>query len=103
MEKKYITFVPHSDVGAFDLETVNKHKNLIDDGNYSDATNLLETKGFNKGVRASLLNSMQNKLRNLQLYFLNQYVAEKDEYFSNTEPDPSFMEANGYTHWIKPW
>ena len=37
----------------------------------------------------------QDKLRELQLYFLNTYVAEKDEYFSDTEPDTSFMEQNG--------
>lgn len=103
MEKKDIAFTPHSDVGAFDLEILNEHKTLVLDGNYSDATNLLELESFQKGVRASLLNSIQDKLRELQLYFLNTYVAEKDEYFSDTEPDTSFMEQNGYTHWIKPW
>ena len=103
MDKNDLKFVPHSDVGAFDLDTLSEHKNLIEDEKYSDATALLETKGFNKGVRASFLNSIQNKLRELQLYFLNEYVAERDEYFATEEPDPSFMEANGYTHWLKPW
>lgn len=103
MEEKDISFVPLSDVGANDLEIVNEHKNLINNGNYSDATALLNNANFEKGVRASLFNSFQNKLRELELYFLNTFVADKDEYFSYEEPDESFMNDNGYTHWLQPW
>lgn len=103
MELSELTFVPHSDVGANEIDIVNQHKNLINSGNYSDATTLLDNQNFEKGVRASLLNSIQNKIRKLQLYLLNEFVAEKDEYFALEEPDITFMQENGYTHWIQPW
>ena len=103
MELSELTFVPHSDVGANEIDIVNQHKNLINSGNYSDAITLLNNENFGKGVRASLLNSIQNKIRKLQLYLLNEFIAEKDEYFSDTEPDTTFMKENGYTHWIQPW
>lgn len=102
MEEQDITFVPHSDVGLFDIDVVNQHNNLIKEGKYSDAIALLDNENFTKGVRASLLNSIQDKIRELQLYFLNKYVAGKDEYFSFTEPDADFMDENGYIHWLKP-
>ena len=103
MELSELSFVPHSDVGANEIDIVNQHKNLISEGKFSDATALLDNENFEKGIRASLLNSIQNKVRKLQLYLLNEFVAEEDEYFSDTEPDTAFMEENGYTHWIQPW
>lgn len=103
MEEKDIIFVPHSDVGTNDIEIVNQHKNLINEGKYSDATALLESECFNKGARASLLNSMQNKIRQLQLYFLNEFNPDKDSYISDVEPDEDFMNEHGYIHWLQPW
>ena len=103
MEQKDIVFEPHNDMGAEDIEIVNQHKNLINTGNYSGATTLLDNNDYQKGFRASLFNSIQNKIRKLQLYLLNEFVANDDEYFSDTEPDITFMEENGYTHWIQPW
>ena len=41
MELSELTFAPHSDVGANEIDIVNQHKNLINSGNYSDATALL--------------------------------------------------------------
>lgn len=101
MEYKDIVFTPHSDVGAYDLEIVEQHKKLINENKYDDATALLNSEEFGKGVRASLLNSIQNKLRMLQLYFLNEFVANKDDYYSIDEPTDEFMETNGYKFWIK--
>lgn len=103
MELSELRFVPHSDVGANEIDIVNRHKNLINEGKFSDATTLLNNENFGKGVRASLLNSIQNKIRKLQLYLLNEFVSDEFEYFSDTEPDAAFMEENGYTHWIQPW
>lgn len=103
MEINELNFTPHSDVGANEIDIVNQHKNLINEGKFSDATTLLDNENFEKGVRASLLNSIQNKIRKLQLYLLNEFVAEKDEYFSLEEPNLTFMEENGYKHWLKPW
>ena len=103
MELSELTFVPHSDVGANEIDIVNQHKNLINSGNYSDATALLNNENFEKGVRASLLNSIQNKIRKLQLYLLNEYLSEKDTYYSDEEPSLEFMKENGYKFWSKPW
>lgn len=103
MNQDDLNFTPHSDAGAKEIETIIEHKNLIENNQYSDATALLNNKDYKLGVRASLLNSIQNKIRKVELYFLNEFVAEKDEYFSIEEPDINFMKENGYSHWIKPW
>ena len=96
-------FTPHNDMGAEDTDIVTQHKNLIDSGNYSDATTLLNNNNYQKGFRASLFNSIQNRLRSVQEYLLNQFVAEDNEYYSYEEPTAEFMEENGYKFWIKPY
>ena len=103
MEISDLNFIPHSDSGADEIDEIEQHDNLIKSENFDEATSLLDNENFEKGVRASLLNSIQNKIRKLQLYLLNEFVAENDEYFSDTEPDTTFMQENGYTHWIQPW
>lgn len=103
MNKTELNFEPHSDTGIEQLETIQKHKNLISNNKLSDATALLDNENYQLGVRASLLNYIQNKIRKFQLYFLNEYIADDDEYYSSTEPDVDFMKENGYQHWIKPW
>lgn len=103
MDRTDLNFAPHSDAGAKEIKTINEHKNLIKNNQYSDATALLDNNDYQLGVRASLLNSIQNKIRMVELYFLNEFVAEKDEYFSIEEPEINFMKENGYSHWIKPW
>ena len=103
MKLSELTFVPHSDVGANEIDIVNQHKNLIDTGNYSDATTLLDNNDYQKGFRASLFNSIQNRLRSVQEYLLNQFVADDDEYYSYEEPTAEFMEENNYIWWIQPY
>lgn len=103
MELKDVIFTPHNDMGAEDADIVTQHKNLIDSGNYSDATTLLNDNNYQKGFRASLFNSIQNKVRTLQAYLLNKFVADEDSYYSYDEPDAGFMEENGYKFWIKPY
>lgn len=103
MEIKDFSFVPHSDVGANELQVVKQHENLIKNNQYSDATALLNNKNIQKGARASLFNSLQEKIKKLQLYFLNQYVATDEDYFSTEEPTAEFMQENGYKFWIQPW
>lgn len=103
MDQTELKFEPHSDAGIEQINTITKHKNLINNNKLSDATALLNDEDYQLGVRASLLNNIQDKVRKLQLYFLNEYVADDDEYFSDTEPDVEFMNENGYQHWIKPW
>ena len=103
MELKDMIFTPHNDMGAEDTDIVTQHKNLIDAGNYSDATTLLNDNDYQKGFRASLFNSIQNKIRTLQEYLLNEFAADEDEFYSYDEPDAEFMEENGYKFWIKPY
>lgn len=101
MELKDMIFTPHNDMGAEDVDIVTQHKNLIDLGNYSDATTLLDDNDYQKGFRASLFNSIQNKIRTVQEYLLNEFVAETDEYYSYEEPTEEFMRENGYKFWMK--
>lgn len=103
MELKDIVFSHHNDMSNEDTDIVTQHKNLIDSGNYSDATTLLDDNNYQKGFRASLFNSIQNKIRTLQEYLLNELVADEDSYYSYDEPDAEFMEENGYKFWIKPY
>ena len=101
MELKDVVFSPHNDMSAEDIEIVNRHKNLINTGNYSDATTLLNDNDYQKGFRASLFNSIQNKIRTVQEYLLNSFVANDEEYYSYEEPSEGFMRENGYNFWIK--
>ena len=102
MEEKDFSFVPHGDIGANELEVVKQHKNLINNNQYSDATALLDNENIQKGARASLFNSLKEKIKTLQLYFLNQYVATEEDYFATEEPTAEFMNENGYKFWIEP-
>ncbi len=99
MELKDVVFSPHNDMSAEDTEIVTQHKNLIDTGSYSDATTLLDSNNYQKGFRASLFNSIQNKIRTVQEYLLNEFAANDDEYYSYTEPTDEQME--GKTWWIQ--
>lgn len=101
MDLEELYFVPHSDAGISELSTIKQHDNLINSEQYEEATTLLDSKQFEKGVRASLLNSMQNKVRKIQLYLLNKYVASPLEYFSDTEPTDE--EMGDKIIWVKPW
>ena len=98
MTKDDISFVPHSDMDIDGVSINEEHKNLIQQGNYSDATTLLEEQGYNKGFKASLFNSIQNKINVLQNYMQNEYATENDSYYSDTEPtDEEIGEAR---YWV---
>ena len=103
MTKNDLVFVPHNDINGDKISLVEQHNNLIETKNYSSATALLDNNNISEGVRALFLNKLQNKIRTIQLYLLNEFVANDDEYFSDTEPDTTFMVENGYTHWLKPY
>ena len=98
MEIKDILFTPHSDAGISDNAVLAQHENFIENGKFSNASALLENASFSKGFRASFFNSLQNKIRKLQLYLLNEFVASPDEFYSATEE-----EMNGKTIWVQPW
>lgn len=96
--KDYI-FSPYNDTGLDDTEITNKHKNLVKNGKYSEATELLDENEFNKGFRASIFNTIQNKIRSLEEYFLNEFAAEDDELYSFDEPTEEQMKDK--TWWIQ--
>ena len=102
MTESDFIFVPLSDVTLSDMHIVERHKELIESDKYSDAVSLLDSNDYQKGYRASLFNSMRNKLMLISTYLLN-LTAESDEYYSLTEPDQVFMQENGKKYWIQPF
>lgn len=99
MKQKDISFVPHSDMDIHDVNTMERHKNLIAQDRFSEAASLLDNAGHKKGFRAALFNTIQNKLREIQIFLLNK-TAAPDEYYSLTEPAEAEME--GKTFWLQP-
>ena len=98
MTKDDIAFVPHSDMDIDGAAINGEHKKLIKQGDYSDATALLNEQGYNKGFRASLFNSLQNKINTLQNYMQNEYTTENNSYYSDTEPTDEEMGSARY--WV---
>lgn len=94
-----INYEPHSDAEIDDMATVHEHNVLYNENKFSDATTLLETKQYKKGIVASLFNLMEQKLRNIQIFLLNKQAAP-DELYSFTEPTDEQMQEKMF--WIKP-
>lgn len=101
MEIKDIVFEPHSDMSIDDIELVKQHDDLIKQSSYDNATALLNNSNYNKGFRASLLNSFQNKLRKFEEFLLNEFVADDDTLYKFTEPTEEEMENKIW--WIQPY
>lgn len=95
------SFRPHSDMDADRKETAIQHREEIQKKNYSSATNILDENHYNDGFRALLFNSIQDKLRRLEIYILNEFYAEPDELYSLTEPSPAQMGNKKF--WIQPY
>ena len=100
MTKQDITFVPVSDVALSDVEVINQHKTLVDELKYNEAVTLLNDSGYQKGVRASFINSLVSKIQTLGLYLLN-LTANQEDYYSVEEPDAEWMRENGKLYWIE--
>lgn len=101
MNEKEIRFTPHNDLHPNDLELVEQHKKLIKNNKFSDAVSVLDSNNYQKGFRASLFNEIENKVRQIQIYLLNKYIAEPDELYSLEEPSED--EMSGKTYWIQPY
>ena len=99
MNQKDISFVPHSDMDTHDVSIVEQHKNLIEQNRFSKAASLLDNANHRKGFRAAIFNTIQNKLREIQIYLLNK-TAAPNEYYSLTEPTEEEME--GKIFWLQP-
>ena len=94
------SYKPYSDVSIQDMEAISVHKDLINNYNYIEATEsintaLLERKGF----RSSFFNAIESKILELQIYLLNKN-ARPDEYYSLTEPTDE--EMGNRIFWIRP-
>lgn len=94
-----IGFTPHNDLHPDDISLVKEHENLIKENKFSDATALLDNADYQKGFRASLFNSMEQKIRSIQEYLLNKVIAEPDEYYSYSEPTEEQMKNK--TYWVQ--
>ena len=94
-----IGFKPNNDMMNDDASTVAHHNKLMKWRKYGDATTLLNAQKYDKGFRASLFNRIQNKIREVELYFLNEYLAHEDEFFSFSEPTAEQMK--GKLFWIQ--
>lgn len=85
LELQDIVFTPHNDAGADDTDVLQEHQNLINNNQYSDATNYLDNKNYQNGFRASLFNSLEEKIKKMQVYLLNKF-GDPEIYYSITEP-----------------
>ena len=94
-------FSPHNDMDVDGQEVVKQHDKEIDKKNYSEAVNVLEKNNYEHGFRASLFNGIQNKIRRFQVYLLNEFNAEPDEFYSLTEPTQEQMQGKKF--WIQPY
>lgn len=100
LELQDIVFAPHNDTGADDIDVLQEHQNLINNNQYSDATNYLDTKNYQKGFRASLFNSIEEKIGKIQVYLLNK-IDDPECYYSITEPSKEEMADKKW--WMQPY
>lgn len=98
MNIKDVFFEPHCDGGADDIDLFKEHDALIKNNKITDAVSLLNKNHYKKGFRAFVFNTIQSKIRDLEIYILNK-IAESDEYYSFEEP--SEEEMKGKKFWIK--
>lgn len=89
MTTEDLKFTPHSDMSIDDTDLVNEYVTLINNGKFDDATALLESKGYEKGFRASIFNGIQNRIRTVQEYLRTKERTESNEVISDTEPSDS--------------
>lgn len=101
MNRSDFAFKPHSDMSADKKDIVIRHNDKIRKKQYRASTALLETNHYQDGFRASLFNCIQNKIRSLQIYLLNEFNAEPDELYSLSEPTAEQMKGKNF--WIQPY
>lgn len=90
---------PHCDMSIDDGSIVKTHDDFIRQHKYSAAAAFLKNHNYQKGFTAALFNSIQNKIRELEIYLLNEYIADQDEFYSLTEPTEEQMDGKKF--WIQ--
>lgn len=89
MEYQDIVFTPYSDTGANDISIINEHKNLISQNKFNDA--VTAAKQLGNGFTASFFNGLRARLRAIEVFILNEFIAENGEYYSYNEPNEEEM------------
>lgn len=90
MTELYITdfiFEPLSDVGANDIDIINEHTNLINNNQFSAATELTD-----KGFSAVLFNSLLERVFNLRTY-VDSMATKEQIHYSYNEPNVAEMPS----------
>ena len=80
-----LIFSPMSDIGVNDETIVKEHDELIDSGNYTRATNYLNSENYDKGARASFFNGLIDKTVALSNQLINNPTLV-DEIYGSEEP-----------------
>ena len=75
--------IMRNDISIYDKDIYDKHSNLIKSSNYLDAVALLKSNDQVNGLTASLLNSWEEKIYNLNKdkpnYFFDPYIYSQIE------------------------
>ena len=58
---------------------------------------------LNKKNKQSIFDKIELAMMEIKIKFLNKFVAQKDEYYSLTEPSQELMEKLGKTFWMQPY
>lgn len=58
---------------------------------------------LDKKIKKSIFEKIELAIMNVKIKLLNKFVAQKDEYYSLTEPSEELMEKLGKTFWIQPY
>lgn len=91
---------PISDTSISDKKMIEEHNRKLNTFHYSDAVNYLNDNNFHRGFRASVFNSLEDKIKKIQVYLLNKYVAASDELYSVDEPSKEQMQGKAF--WVQP-
>lgn len=92
--------IPLSDISLNDQALLEDYRRAIDSAAYSSAVEKLNNAKLEKGLRASVLNVINNRLQKLELFLLN-LTADKDTFYSYEEPSAEQMEGKKF--WIQPY
>lgn len=84
-----IIFTPYSDTGVDEKTAINEHTELIKKNNLNGAASIAVKTG--KGFTASFFNGFRERIRALEVFLLNEFVAEPGEYYSYNEPNEEEM------------
>lgn len=84
-----INFTPYSDSGVDEKSAIDTHTELIKNNNLNDAASVATKTG--KGFTASFFNGFRGRIRALEVFLLNSFIAEPGEYYSYNDPNEEEM------------